>query len=55
VKDYQEILDKIQKDAVEIDTYKDSLQDAFESTKDAQADAEKAAKKNAPAPSRKKP
>jgi hypothetical protein len=55
VKDYQEILDKIQKDAVEIDTYKDSLQDAFESTKDAQADAEKAARKNAPAPSRKKP
>lgn len=55
VKDFQEMLEKIQKDAVELDTYKDSLQDAFESTRDAQADAEKAAKKNAPAPSRKKP
>jgi len=55
LKDFQEILEKIQKDAVELDTYKDTLQDAFESTKDAQADTEKAAKKNAPAPTRKKP
>jgi chromosome segregation ATPase len=54
-KDFQETLEKIEKDAVKIDTYKESLQDAFESTKDAQADAEKAAKKTAPAPSRKKP
>ncbi|MGH9704077.1 MAG: hypothetical protein ACRD4K_11950 [Candidatus Acidiferrales bacterium] len=55
LKDFQEILEKIQKDAVELDSYKDTLQDAFESTKDALADAEKAAKKNAPAPTRKRP
>jgi chromosome segregation ATPase len=54
-KEFLETLGKFQKEGPEIDKYKESLDDAIESTKDAQADAEKAAKEIAPPPTRKKP
>ena len=47
-------LEKISADAVEIDAYKENLDDAIEGTKDAMNDAEKAKKKVAPGPVRRK-
>ena len=44
-KEFLAILEKISTDAVEIDTYKDNLDDAIEGTRDAMNDAEKAKKK----------
>jgi len=53
-KDFLAILEKISTDAVEIDTYKDNLDDAIEGTRDAMNDAEKAKKKVAAGPVRRK-
>ncbi|HXY25045.1 MAG TPA: hypothetical protein VEI73_10370 [Candidatus Acidoferrum sp.] len=53
-KDFLAILEKISSDAIEIDTYKDNLDDAIEGTRDAMNDAEKAKKKVAAGPVRRK-
>jgi methyl-accepting chemotaxis protein len=53
-KDFLAILEKISTDAVEIDTYKDNLDDAIEGTRDAMNDAEQAKKKVAAGPVRRK-
>ena len=53
-KDFLTILEKISSDAVEIETYKDNLDDAIEGTRDAMNDAEKAKKKVAAGPVRRK-
>ena len=54
-KEFLEILEKLDKGGPEYDTYKETLQDAIEGTKDALADADKAAKELTPAPVRRKP
>jgi len=54
-KDFLERLQAIQKAAVEIDLYKDTLDDAIEGTQDAQRDADDAQTKAAPPPVRRKP
>jgi hypothetical protein len=54
-KEFLEILQKLDQGGPEYDLYKDTLQDAIEGTKDALADAEKAAKELTPAPVRRKP
>jgi hypothetical protein len=54
-KEFSEILDRLSKGGPELGLYKDTLDDAVESTKDALADAEKAEKEMAPAPVRRKP
>ena len=55
-KEFLEILQKMDSSpGPEYDTYKETLQDAIEGTKDALADADKAAKDVTPAPVRRKP
>ena len=53
-KEFLEILEKVSSEAVEIDIYKDNLDDAIEGTRDAMNDAEKAKKAVAPPPVRRK-
>ena len=53
-KDFLLVLQKIQADAVDIDIYKNNLDDALEGTADAMNDAEKAKKKVAPPPVRRR-
>ena len=53
-KEFLEVLNKIAADKVDIDIYKDNLDDAIEGTKDAIADSEKAKKSVAPPPVRRK-
>ncbi len=53
-KEFLEILNKISTDKIEIDVYKDNLDDAIEGTKDAITDSEKAKKAVAPPPVRRK-
>ena len=53
-KEFLDILNKISADAVEIDIYKDNLDDAIEGTRDAMNEAEKAKKNVAPPPIRRK-
>lgn len=53
-KDFLVILQKIQADAVDIDMYKNNLDDALEGTTDAMNEAEKAKKKVAPPPVRRR-
>jgi hypothetical protein len=54
-KEFLEILEKINKGGPEYDTYKDTLEDAIEGTKDALSDADKASKELTPVPVRRKP
>jgi hypothetical protein len=53
-KEFLDILNKISADAIEIDIYKDNLDDAIEGTRDAMNEAEKAKKNVAPPPIRRK-
>jgi hypothetical protein len=53
-KEFLQILEKLSADGVEVDTYKDNLDDAIEGTRDAMNDAEKAKKAVAPPPMRRK-
>jgi hypothetical protein len=53
-KEFLDALNKISEDKVEIETYKDNLQDAIEGTRDALNDAEKAKKSVAPPPVRRR-
>lgn len=53
-KEFLEVLNKISADKVDIDIYKDNLDDAIEGTKDAITDSEKAKKAVAPPPVRRK-
>jgi hypothetical protein len=53
-KEFLLILQKLEKDGPELDTYKDTLDDAVEGTQDAIADAERALKEMAPPPIRRK-
>ena len=53
-KDFLPILEKFSTDGPELETYKDNLDDAIEGTRDAMNDAEKAKKKVAPPPIRRK-
>lgn len=53
-KDFLPILEKFSADSPELETYKDNLDDAIEGTRDAMNDAEKAKKKVAPPPIRRK-
>jgi hypothetical protein len=53
-KEFLEVLNKIAADKVEIDIYKDNLDDAIQGTRDAVSDAEKAKKSVAPPPIRRK-
>jgi len=53
-KEFLEALNKIAADKVDIDIYKDNLDDAIEGTRDAMNDAEKAKKAVAPPPVRRK-
>jgi hypothetical protein len=53
-KEFLVVLEKISADAVEIESYKDNLDDAIEGTRDAMNDAEKAKKKVAPGPVRRR-
>src|ERR1700735_3975576 len=54
-KEFLDTLNKLNEGGPEYDSYKETLQDAIEGTKDALADAEKAAKESTPAPVRRKP
>lgn len=54
-KEFLEILQKINQGGPELDTYKDTLQDAIEGTKDAISDANAASKELTPVPVRRKP
>ena len=53
-KEFLPILEKYSADGPELETYKDNLDDAIEGTRDAMNDAEKAKKKVAPPPLRRK-
>lgn len=53
-KEFLDVLQKIQVDAVELELYKNNLDDAIEGTTDAMNEAEKAKKKVAPPPVRRK-
>jgi hypothetical protein len=53
-KEFLDALEKVSADGVEIDIYKDNLDDAIEGTRDAMNDAEKAKKAVAPPPVRRK-
>jgi hypothetical protein len=53
-KEFLPILEKYSADSPELETYKDNLDDAIEGTRDAMNDAEKAKKKVAPPPIRRK-
>jgi hypothetical protein len=54
-KDFLATLQKIGTDDPELDTYKDTLDDAIEGTKDALSDIDEAEKELSPAPVRRKP
>jgi hypothetical protein len=54
-KEFLVVLEKLDKGGPEYDTYKDTLQDAIEGTKDALSDADKASKDLTPVPVRRKP
>jgi hypothetical protein len=54
-KEFLDVLQKIGQGGPELDTYKDTLQDAIEGTKDAVSDADKASKELTPVPVRRKP
>ena len=54
-KEFTEALEKLDKGGPDFDSYKDTLEDAMEATKDAMADVEKALKEMLPAPVRRKP
>ncbi|HXQ25308.1 MAG TPA: hypothetical protein VN822_02765 [Candidatus Acidoferrales bacterium] len=54
-KEFLEALEKYDKDGPELDTYKDTLEDAIDGTKDALSDAEDALKEMLPPPVRRKP
>jgi chromosome segregation ATPase len=54
-KDFLAALQKIGPDDPELDTYKDTLDDAIEGTKDALSDIDEAEKELSPAPVRRKP
>jgi hypothetical protein len=51
---FLDVLEKLDQGGPEFDTYKDTLEDAVEGTKDALADVEKAEKEMAPPPVRRK-
>jgi hypothetical protein len=53
-KEFLVVLEKLSTDGAELDVYKDNLDDAIEGTRDAMNDAEKAKKKVAPPPIRRK-
>jgi hypothetical protein len=53
-KEFLQILEKLSADGIEIEIYKDNLEDAIEGTRDAMNDAEKAKKAVAPPPVRRK-
>lgn len=53
-KDFLVVLEKLSNDGAEREIYKDNLDDAIEGTRDAMNDAEKAKKKVAPPPMRRK-
>lgn len=53
-KEFLEVLNKIVADKVDVDIYKDNLDDAIEGTKDAITDSDKAKKSVAPPPVRRK-
>ena len=53
-REFLPILEKFSADGPELETYKDNLDDAIEGTRDAMNDAEKAKKKVAPPPIRRK-
>lgn len=53
-KEFLVILEKLSTEGPELDLYKDNLEDAIEGTRDAMNDAEKAKKKVAPPPVRRK-
>jgi hypothetical protein len=55
VKEFLPQLEKLAAEGQDLPLYKDTLVDAIEATKQAQADADKAAKEIAPAPVRRKP
>jgi len=54
-KEFLPQLEKLAAEGTDLALYKDTLEDAIEATRQAQADAEKAAKELAPAPVRRKP
>jgi hypothetical protein len=54
-KEFLDILNKLDQDGTDLDTYRDTLEDAIEGTKDALSDAEDAGKVMPPAPVRRKP
>ena len=54
-KEFAEILAKLDEGGPDFDSYKDTLEDAIEGTRDAISDAEKAEKEMLPAPVRRKP
>jgi DNA repair exonuclease SbcCD ATPase subunit len=54
-KDFSDALQKLDQGGAEFDTYKDTLEDAIESTKDALTDVDEAQKELPPAPVRRKP
>ncbi|MGA7918770.1 MAG: hypothetical protein WCA38_03790 [Candidatus Acidiferrales bacterium] len=54
-KEFLQVLEKINQGGPEYDTYKETLEDAIEGTKDAISDADKAAKELTPVPVRRKP
>jgi len=53
-KEFLQVLEKLSADGIEVDIYKDNLDDAIEGTRDAMNDAEKAKKAVAPPPMRRK-
>lgn len=53
-KEFLDILNKVAADKIEIEVYKDNLEDAVEGTRDAMNEAEKAKKNVAPPPVRRK-
>jgi hypothetical protein len=53
-KEFLEVLNKVAADKIEIEVYKDNLDDAVEGTRDAMNEAEKAKKNVAPPPVRRK-
>lgn len=54
-KEFLDILQRIDKDGPDLDSYRDTLEDAIEGTKDALSDAADAGKTMPPAPVRRKP
>jgi len=54
-KEFLDALEKYHQNGPELDTYRDSIEDAIEGTKDALSDAEEAAKEMPPPPVRRKP